>query len=507
MIVHGSPILVSSLFDAVMQTALDAIVICRAIRDESNVIIDFRVVRCNEQAAAMTGFSVEQMMQETMLTLDPEGLKSGIFETYRQVTETGLPTHIVHHFGDADVWMTQSLARYDDGVVGSWADISPLKRAEQERQQQTDLLQSVLDSSSNAIIAFTAVRNQTTQQIIDFQYVAHNEANRRNMNGTDETILGKTLLAFFPQMVDMGLFGQFVSVVESGEAIRFEQEFTDDGWAGWYEISALKWSDGMVLTLVNITASKTHQQELELANRNLTYAYENLQQFAKVASHDLQEPLRKIISFGDLLQGQFAPELGDSGKDMVSRIQLAAHRMSDLIRDVLAYSRVSTPRKSPGPVALASIVSDVQFEFQNSFDLVDLRLDVDELPTVRCDRAQMKQLLSHLFANALKFRASDRPASLHISCRTMAGTVYPNLLNPVVTYYEISFTDNGIGFDNRYASQLFQVFQRLHTRQKYPGTGVGLAICKRIMENHQGAITATATPGEGAIFQVYLPQQ
>ena len=89
----------------------------------------------------------------------------------------------------------------------------------------------------------------------------------------------------------------------------------------------------------------------------------------------------------------------------------------------------------------------------------------------------------------------------------MAGTVYPNLLNPVVTYYEISFTDNGIGFDNRYASQLFQVFQRLHTRQKYPGTGVGLAICKRIIENHHGAITATATLDRGATFRVYLPQQ
>jgi len=635
MIIHGPPLLSDPLFDTVMQATLDAIVICQSIRDESNAIVDFQVVRCNEQAATLTGFTVERMMQETMLTLSPDRLHNGLFETYRQVVETGLPTHVTHYFADADIWMTQSLVQYGDGVIGSWADITPLKRVEYERQQeaelratileniragvavmtsvhdtsgrvvdfrfthlnavagritgrqpgdlinelysvawpeartngvldwhiqvaetgetvrldgvlltvgthsgwyniqirpfrqgviatftditalkkaellnleQTDLLRSVLDSSSNAIIALTAVRDQTAHQIIDFRYTAHNEANRQNMNGTDETILGQTLLTFFPNMVDMGLFDRFVNVVESGEADRFEQEFMDDGWAGWYEISALKWSDGMVLTLVNITASKTRQQELELANRNLLYANENLQQFARVASHDLQEPLRKIVAFGDLLHGQFAAELGDSGSDMISRMQSAAQRMSDLIRDVLAYSRVSTHRESLRPVALSGIINDVQFEFQNSFDLVNLRLEVDELPTLRCDRVQIKQLFAHLFANALKFRASDRPASLHISCRTMAGTVYPDLLNPAVTYCEISFADNGIGFDNKYADQIFQVFQRLHTRQQYVGTGVGLAICKRITDNHHGAIIATAIPDEGATFRVYLPK-
>lgn len=618
-----------------MQTALDAIVVCRAVRDESTAIVDFRVVRCNGQTATMTGFTEAQLMNETMLTLDPAGRHSGIFDTYRHVTETGLPAHIVHYFANADVWMTQSLARYGDGVVGNWADITPLKRAERDRQkeadlrtailenirtgvavmtavrndsgqvidfrfthlnanagritnrqpaeligalysdvwpearqngvldwhiqvaesgetarldaipirvglhdgwyniricpfgegviatftditalkqaelvnqQQADLLRSVLDSSANAIIALSAIRDSQTSQITNFRYVAHNEANRRNMNGSDETILGQTLLTFFPEMVDMGLLSRFTNVVESGGAIRFEQEFASTGWAGWYEISALKWNDGIVLTLVNITTSKTHRQELELANRNLIYANENLQQFARVASHDLQEPLRKIMSFGDMLKEQFAPELGEDGSDMIARMQSAARRMSDLIRDVIAYSRSSMSRRSLRPVALAGVLADVQAEFQNSFDLANLRLDVGELPTVQCDRGQMKELFTNLIANALKFRSPDRPASLGVSCRTLAGTVHPDLLNPAILYYEISVTDNGIGFDNRYVSQIFQVFQRLHNRQQYAGTGVGLAICKRIVENHHGAITATSLPGEGATFRVYLPK-
>ena len=155
---------------------------------------------------------------------------------------------------------------------------------------------------------------------------------------------------------------------------------------------------------------------------------------------------------------------------------------------------------------MASVISDVQYEFQNSFELANLQLKVSELPVVNCDRAQMRQLFANLFANALKFRASERPASLTISCRTLAGAVYPRLLNSTGSYYEITLTDNGIGFDNKYANQIFQVFQRLNNRQQYPGTGVGLAICKRIVENHHGAITATATPGEGATFRVYLPK-
>ncbi len=635
MLVHGPPLLSDPLFDTVMQTTLDGIAICRAVRDESNAIIDFQTVHCNQQAAVLAGFTIEQLMQNTLLTLDPDALNSGLFASFRRVAETGLPTRVTRYFADSDTWVTQSLACRDDIVIGSWADITLQKRAERDRQeetelraaildiiqssvvimtsvrdadgrvidfrfthlnaktsritnrqpedligelystvwpesrhngvldwhiqvaesgetarlnavpiristydgwfnirirpfgqgviatfiditalkraelvnlQQADLLRSVLDSSANPIVAFTAIRDQTTQQIIDFRYTAHNEANRRNMQGINETILGKTLLASLPHMVDMGLFTRFVAVVESGEADRFEQEFTDDSWAGWYEISALKWSDGIVLTLVNITASKTRQQELELANRNLLYANENLQQFARVASHDLQEPLRKIVAFGDLLQGQFAAALGHDGSDIINRMQSAAQRMSDLVRGVVAYSRTSTYQQSLQPVALASIISDVQSEFQNSFDLVNLRLEIGELPTIRCDRLQMKHLITHLFANALKFRTADRPATLCISCRTMAGTVHPDLLNSAGTYYEVSFTDNGIGFEDKYADQIFQVFQRLHNRQQYPGAGVGLAICKRIIENHHGAITATAIPGEGATFRAYLPK-
>lgn len=624
----------NALLESVLQTSLNGIVLCQAIRDGQQAIVDFRVVRCNAQAAVMTGFSQEEMLAQSMLTLDPDGLASGIFEKYRQVVETGLPMYLEHYFAQANSWMAQSLARFDDGVLASWADISDLKQAELERQhetellqaildntqtgiavmqsvrndsgtivdfrfthlnadaeritqrsketlvgqlysvawpesrtngvldwhirvattreparingvnlpvgayngwynirirplgdgviatfvdvtalkraelanqQQADLLRSVLDSSSNAIIAFRAIRDEQTGAIVDFRYVAQNEANRRNPGRTDEEVIGHTMLEYFPHVIPTGLFDRYVEVIQTGEPMRFEQEYNYDLLTGWYELSVVKWDDGIVLTLVDITERKNYEQQIELANRELLNANDNLRQFAYVASHDLQEPLRKIIAFGDILKEQFSPQLDNFGKDIVNRMQSAAGRMSALIRDVLAYSRTTTHREPFQTVGLNQILADVRAEFDAELLAVGGVLQVDALPVVRGDRSQLHQLFVNVIANALKFRPVDHPVIIQVTAQLVSGSEGPLELKPATDYHKISITDNGIGFDAKYAEQIFQVFQRLHNRQQYDGTGVGLAICKRVVENHQGAIRAIGQVGEGATFEVYLP--
>lgn len=616
-----------------MQTSLDAIVLCKATRDSTGAIVDFQIVWCNERTAVITGIPQDVLLNRSMLTLDPDGHRSGIFDIYKQVVETGLPTHVNHYFAGADVWMAQSLARHDDGVLGTWADISALKRAEQAQQQETELLQaildntqtgvavmqsvrdsagrvvdfqfthlnpdagritnrrreeligvryseawpeartngvldwhirvaetgepakingvplsvgayngwynirirpfgngviatfvdvtalkraelanqqqadllrSVLDNSSNAIIAFHAVRDSMSGAITDFRYITHNEANRRNMGLTDNQIIGHTMLEFYPQMVDIGIFSRFCEVVESGEAICFEQEFPEGSWVGWYEISVRKWGDGIVLTLVNISASKGHLREIEQANRELMHANDNLRQFAYVASHDLQEPLRKIMAFSDILESQHTSRLDESGKDIIGRMKLATERMSALIKDVLAYSRISTHRESFKPVDLNELISEIEAEYQLAIQEANAQISIDALPTLQGDKAQLRQLFTNLLANALKFRPATRPLVVQIRCQTVTGGVLPNTLKSSALYHEISLIDNGIGFEDKHSDRIFQVFQRLHTRQHYQGTGVGLAICKRVVENHNGAIVATGQPNQGATFRVYL---
>ena len=231
-----------------------------------------------------------------------------------------------------------------------------------------------------------------------------------------------------------------------------------------------------------------------------------------VASHDLQEPLRKIQAFGDIIQSQFAPIIGDSGADMISRMQSAAARMQILIKDVLAYSRIATKRETVGPINLNQIVADVLVDIETAIREKNAVITVDLLPTVRGDAAQLRQLFQNLISNALKFTKTDKNAdrpTVTITSRRAHGRDLTG--GPLMTtdadrlFHLIDVNDNGIGFDPHQADRIFQVFQRLHGRSEYQGTGIGLAIVQKVVDNHQGHILAEGRPGLGATFRILLP--
>ena len=253
-------------------------------------------------------------------------------------------------------------------------------------------------------------------------------------------------------------------------------------------------------------------KELEEANKLLTRSNENLQTFAYVASHDLQEPLRKIQQFGDLLQQAYADELGD-GVTYLKRMQSAAARMSTLIKDLLEFSRISTQRESSGPVWLHDVVKQVLSTLDLSIQETGAQVSVEPLPRVLGDATQLGQLFQNLLTNALKFSrvdATGAPTVPQIAITTLLvrASELPAEVTParlVAEYYRIDVTDNGIGFEDKYVDRIFQVFQRLHGKNQFAGTGVGLAICEKVVQNHGGAITARSRPGQGATFQVYLP--
>ncbi|GAB3979715.1 hypothetical protein GCM10028806_45660 [Spirosoma terrae] len=252
---------------------------------------------------------------------------------------------------------------------------------------------------------------------------------------------------------------------------------------------------------------KQRTQALEDANLDLRRSNHNLEQFAYVASHDLQEPLRKIVAFSDLLKNQYAVRLGD-GVDHLNRMQGAANRMSMLIKDLLSFSRISTQRKSIGPVSLNQIVNDVLVDLELIIQDVNATVNIDTLPTVSGDRSQLEQLFQNLLTNALKFRRPNVPPFVNVTSQIVAAETLPASVKPsrkVATYYQINVSDNGIGFDEKYLDRIFQVFQRLHGKNQFAGTGIGLAISDKVVANHGGAITASSKPGEGSIFTIYLP--
>ncbi|MCC2631568.1 MAG: histidine kinase [Patescibacteria group bacterium] len=243
---------------------------------------------------------------------------------------------------------------------------------------------------------------------------------------------------------------------------------------------------------------KEKTQALESANLNLLRSNRELQDFAHVASHDLQEPLRKIQTFGDRLATKYSGSLPSEGKEYLGRMMGAAGRMSALINDLLSFSRITTKGQPFEPVDLNKIAQEVISDLEIAIEQGGAAITVDKLPTVNADPMQMRQLFQNLLSNSLKYRSPEKSPVISISATPLAKEKET---------CHIEFKDNGIGFEQQYAEKIFDVFQRLHGREEFEGTGVGLAICRKIVERHGGTITAQSTPSEGTTFTVSLPQK
>jgi PAS domain S-box-containing protein len=233
--------------------------------------------------------------------------------------------------------------------------------------------------------------------------------------------------------------------------------------------------------------------ELATAVAKLELMNQELQDFAKVASHDLQEPLRKIQAFGDRLRSRCADKLDETEKDYLARMENAAGRMQQLIRDLLTLSRVGTRFDPLKSIDLNEIAAEVVQVFEHCMRSNGGSLEISPLPTIDADATQMKQLFQNLISNALKFQAADTAPGIKVYSTTDKENC------------NIYFEDNGIGFEEKYLDRIFAPFQRLHGRGGYEGTGMGLAICRKIVDRHGGTITAKSEPGKGSMFIVSLP--
>jgi light-regulated signal transduction histidine kinase (bacteriophytochrome) len=229
-----------------------------------------------------------------------------------------------------------------------------------------------------------------------------------------------------------------------------------------------------------------------------------LEQFAYVASHDLQEPLRKIQAFSSRLRDRWGEQLGEQGADYLNRVENAAARMQILIEDLLSYSRVTSKAKPFVPVELGEVVVGVLSDLEARIERLNAKVEVGELPQVAADPTQMRQLLQNLIGNALKFHRKDSTPVVRIRAEMPSETSSGS--EPAADgVCQLFVEDNGIGFEPKHAVKIFQVFQRLHSRQEYQGSGIGLAVCKKIVDRHGGTIEARSAPGEGATFVVSLP--
>lgn len=241
------------------------------------------------------------------------------------------------------------------------------------------------------------------------------------------------------------------------------------------------------------TSIRHHEKELVETNEYLARTNRELEQFAYVASHDLQEPLRKIMTFSERLKSVNAKILKASDREYFDRMQIAATRMRTLIEDLLNFSRATDGSETPGPVDLGSVIQEILQDYDVRLAQCGGKVEIDPLPVVRATRLQMRQLFYNLIGNSLKFCKKSQSPVIHISAKEDGE------------WSQIRVEDNGIGFDEKYVEKIFKPFQRLHNREEYEGTGIGLAICQKIVERYHGELSARSRPGQGAIFCVKLP--
>jgi light-regulated signal transduction histidine kinase (bacteriophytochrome) len=319
----------------------------------------------------------------------------------------------------------------------------------------------------------------------------------------------------FPPEVAAAYRADDQKVLDTGQpVINREGSFTKpDGSVIWFLTSKVPLRDatGRVSGLAGINLDITERMRAEEALRDsdeklrqfaaqLERSNRELQDFAYVASHDLQEPLRKIVVFGERLKEKNSAALGPEALDYLERMQKAAGRMQTLINDLLTFSRVTTKAHPFAPVNLAEIASEVVNDLEGRIELVKGRVELGTLPVIDAEPLQMRQMLQNLIGNALKFRRPEEPPVVKVEAQ-----IIPDPGAPEKKLCQLTISDNGIGFDEKYLDRIFNVFQRLHTRNEYEGTGMGLAIVRKIALYHGGDITAKSKPGQGATFILTLP--
>lgn len=264
-------------------------------------------------------------------------------------------------------------------------------------------------------------------------------------------------------------------------------------------ISKVEFHDRQIYTGIihDISAMKEAEEKLRQYARDLERSNRELEDFAYVSSHDLQEPLRKIQAFGDWLREREQEKFSEKGQDYLNRMLNAAERLQQLINDLLTYSRVSTQAQPFRPVDLNDVLAGVLSDLELMITRQEATIEYDDLPTIEAEATQIRQVFQNLLSNAMKFRQADRPPMITI--RREEGMIdgeYPAVI--------LHIQDNGIGFDPKYKEKIFSIFQRLDGR-KYEGSGIGLAIVKRIVNRHKGLITVNSELGKGSTFSIALP--
>jgi|GEM_PF-2609064 len=507
---HGQ--VASSLWQKALDKSSSGVIVYESVRNNDGEIETFSVRLINSRAEQLLGLTREEVLGQPAVDLFPAQNTNSFWDDVTEVIDSNTPQHRELFTQIArtqqELWLDLSIEPMGDGrcVVISFTDITELKKT-----SQTLLGESMLfNTLSSSVPGMSVVVVNYFQKVL----FANGQLPGLFKSRNSEDSIGKRLADIILPAYQHD-WKRYISTALMGEHHSFS-----DHWGGWrceVYVGPVRNEKGDIAMGIcvfrDISEQFRQQQTLQRMNNDLKQSNHSLEQFAYVASHDLQEPLRKIKSFGDLLNERYAPQLDGAGKDIVQRMQSAADRMNDLIKSLLSYARITTPKglsehQKQDLVNIEDLLKDIQNDLeiiiQERGSVIKTGLN---LPTVPGDKTQLRQLFQNLLTNAMKFVRPDQRPEVSITGRLIRGNLLPDFpnLDSFQEYAVIDVQDNGIGIAPEHFETIFGLFTRLHGRQQFAGSGIGLATCKRVAENHGGTITVESRLNYGTTFHVYLP--
>lgn len=485
------------------------------ISDEKGRPVDYLFLEVNPQFERHTG--LKDAAGKRMRELVPHHYEHW-FQIYGRVAVTGQSARFEQHSAALARWF--DLYAYRPGgpdsrrVAVLFTDITERKLFELTLLEKDANLRNIIQHAPVAMFIFRG-----EDLVIDTA-----NAKALEMIQRSETVIGKPLLAAIPELKGTAAYGIFLEVFRTGVA-QYGQELLaplqrngvlEDRYFNFAYTPFLE--AGQVVGVMYVATEVTDQvlarqkieevvarrtSELAAANKELQRSNARLEEFAHAASHDLKEPIRKIHFFTDRLKKQLADKLSGEDDRMFGRVEDASRRMNSLIDDLLLYSHVSQKAYEKATVDLNEQMRRVLEDLELNIEEKKAEIRLERLPEVQGHKRQLEQLFQNLLANALKYNRTDVTPQIQVTTRITTGEKAG--LVPGIHYHVITIRDNGIGFEQAHAGKIFEMFQRLHGKNEYAGTGVGLSIAQKIAENHDGRITAESAPGEGAAFHLFLP--
>ena len=494
-----------ALLDNVLQHSSNGISVGEAVRDSEGKIIDFRTIIANEAACRFTGIPQEFYLSKTGGELDPNFTTSPYFLQCVQCMETGEPFITQYYLQPANCWLEVSVSKMnDEHQIFVFTDVTTTKEAQLATERSAAQLQAIIDRTQSGIFTAAPVFNDEGK-VSDFRFVLANRALSAYINQNPEQLTGRLGSESFTGYKTNGLFDLFCDTYLNGRVNRFDFHYNADGIDAWIDMMCTRYENEILVTFTDYTPVKLLQLRLQKTVDELKHSNQSLEAFAYTASHDLQEPLRKIHTFADKLRLELSDHLTSTQRMMFSRMENAALRMRQLIDDLLSYSQVSRARSEFKAVALNKTLEAVLHDLETRIQETGATINITNLPAIKGDERQLRQLFQNLLGNALKYRKPDVQPLIDVRCSLVKENEKSESALEEADVYMIEVSDNGIGFAPEHAESIFEIFHRLHGRAEYEGTGIGLAIVQRVVQNHHGKIRAEGKPGEGAVFRVYLP--